>query len=255
MRRFGLIGFPLSHSFSQRYFGDKFAREGLADNHRYDLFPLQRIEELPALIAAHPDLVGLNVTIPYKEAVLPYLQDLSPDAAAIGAVNTIRIEAGRLTGFNTDVHGFERGLRELLQQRPGLRPRKALILGTGGASKAVRWVLEQRDITYQLVSRSPRDGQLTYADLTDQTIGGYPLIINTTPLGMAPATDRAPELPYAALGAGHLLYDLIYNPEETEFLARGRRQGAATQNGLSMLYEQAIQAWKIWNRDHHEADR
>lgn len=255
MRRFGLIGYPLSHSFSERYFGEKFAREGLADTHCYQLFPLASIAEFPALIAAHPDLAGLNVTIPYKSAVLPYLQGLSADAAAIGAVNTIRIEGGQLTGFNTDVHGFAHGLAELRSMRPEVRIDRALILGTGGASKAVRWVLEQQGVAYRLVSRRPEGNALTYSELDADTISGYPLIINTTPLGMAPATDRAPALPYAALSEQHLLYDLIYNPAETEFLARGRQQGAATLNGLSMLYEQAIQAWKIWNREDHEAVR
>jgi len=242
---YGLIGFPLEHSFSKRYFTEKFAREGIA-GHAYELFPLRAIEELPGLVSSRPHLRGLNVTIPYKEAVLPYLDTLDKGAAAVRAVNTIRIRAGRLKGFNTDVYGFEVSLRGWLKAAAE-KPAAALVLGTGGASKAVRFVLDQLSIPYLTVSRDRQRGDLDYGALDAPLINAHQLIINTTPLGMAPHTDSRPELPYHLLTSVHLLYDLVYNPEKTVFLAEGEKRGAVTKNGLEMLFLQAERAWAIWN--------
>lgn len=244
---YGLIGYPLEHSFSKRYFTEKFAREGIT-GHVYQLFPITAIEELPALLAAHPNLQGLNVTIPYKQAVLPLLDELDENARAVGAVNTIRIRDGRLQGFNTDIYGFERSLRRFLQTADEA-PGAALVLGTGGASKAVRFVLERLHLAYLLVSRHAERGDLVYEDLDRDLVATHPLIINTTPLGMAPAVDTHPDLPYQYLTAAHFLYDLVYNPEKTVFLTEGEKRGAATMNGLEMLYLQAEKAWDIWNAE------
>lgn len=244
-RLFGLIGYPLTHSFSKRYFSEKFEKEGLTDC-AYELFPLESIAQLPALLQQYPELAGLNVTIPYKEAVIPYLHQLNPEAAAIGAVNAIRIANGLLTGYNTDAHGFRVSLERFLQasqkQAPG-----ALILGTGGAAKAVAWVLRQLQIPFVFVSRHPEPGQLRYQDIQKKDIlSQYPLIINTTPLGMAPKVQEYPPLPYHLLTPEHLLFDLIYNPECTRFLQQGMEKGCYICNGLEMLYLQAERAWALW---------
>lgn len=250
MQRFGLIGFPLSHSFSKSYFTEKFRQTGRAATHCYELYPLPNIEELPQLLQRFSDLRGLNVTLPYKEAVLPYLSQLSLSAGAIGAVNTIRIEGSKLIGYNTDAAGFTLGLDNLLSSRPlNTSELRALILGTGGASKAVSWVLQQKDIPYRFVSRQPEGDQLSYNQIDAALLHEYRLVINTTPVGMYPDVAAAPKLPYAALQSDHLLYDLVYNPEETQFLKEGHQRGAATLNGLSMLYAQAERAWEIWNED------
>ena len=243
MRQFGLIGYPLTHSFSKKYFSEKFQREGISDA-RYDTFPLESIEQFPGLVEQFPDLCGLNVTIPYKKAVIPYLDALDPAAEAIGAVNCIRRYNGKLSGYNTDAIGFEQSLVPLLQPHPG----KALILGTGGASFAVRYVLGKLGIPYTFVSRnSDRKGILRYSDLGEQEMRDYTLIINATPVGMSPREQEAPDIPYEYLGSGHLLYDLIYNPERTLFLAMGEQQGARIKNGMEMLYLQAEGSWAIWN--------
>ncbi|MFN3875946.1 MAG: shikimate dehydrogenase family protein [Flavobacteriales bacterium] len=242
MIRYGLIGKPLSHSFSQRYFSEKFRREGLG-GHRYDLFELDSADALPALIDRTPGLRGLNVTLPYKQAVMPLLDAIDPLAAAVGAVNTIRIDEGRLTGFNTDVEGFRRTLDPLLH---GTRPR-ALVLGSGGASRAVAYVLKERGIRFRVVSRSRERGDLTY-DLVDPiVVQVFTLLINTTPLGMHPDAQSLPPIPYEAIGPGHALIDLVYNPAETAFLREGKSRGAATANGLDMLHAQAEASWRIWN--------
>ncbi len=248
MQRFGLIGFPVSHSFSQAYFTEKFSNLGLSESHCYELFPLRRIEELPGLLKSHPDLRGLNVTIPYKEAVIAYLSQLSAEAKAIGAVNTIRVDGNRLIGYNTDTAGFGIGLDELLNQRSNPSV-KALILGTGGAAKAVCWALDQRRIPWQLVSRSAGPNRRQYHEIDRALLREHRLVINTTPLGMYPKVENAPPLPYEELTCDHLLFDLVYNPEETLFLKAGRRCGAAVQNGLSMLHGQADKAWEIWSAD------
>ena len=243
---FGLIGYPLSHSFSKKYFTAKFKREEIPDC-LYDLFPLDNIEEIEELITNHPNLVGLNVTIPYKQAVLPFLDKLDVSAAAVGAVNTIKLENGRRVGYNTDVYGFQTSLEALINEK--YEPNtslKGLILGTGGASKAVAFVFNQLDIDYQYVSRNPKPNQLAYTDLNPIIIEEHLVIVNTTPLGMSPSINTCPDLPYELITAQHLLYDLVYNPEVTLFLKKGLLKGATTKNGLDMLHGQAEKSWAIW---------
>lgn len=246
MRRYGLIGFPLGHSFSQAWFTRMFAENGIGDC-VYENFPLESIGELPALIARRPDLHGLNVTIPYKEAVIPYLDEIDPQAAAIGAVNCIKItrtgDATRLKGYNADAWGFERSLLGMI----GAGRPDALVLGTGGASKAVAHVLDKLGIAFRFVSRRANGEILSYDDLTPATIEQTPLIVNTTPLGMSPHTGASPDIPYETIGKFHFLYDLIYNPAETAFLHKGRMRGATVMNGYSMLTGQAEKSWEIWN--------
>jgi shikimate dehydrogenase len=245
MRTFGLVGRSLSHSFSQTYFTQKFYRLGLEDCH-YELFELASASELPALLAQHPDLVGLNVTIPYKEQIWPYLTDVATSAALVGAVNVIEIRPdGSLIGHNTDYMGFRESLRPFYAPRgPEAR---ALVLGTGGAAKAVGVALRELGIPYWLVSRDALGPHLTYAELTPDVLAAHPLIINTTPLGTYPDVDTCPPLPYAALTPQHYLYDLVYNPRETLFLQKGREAGAQTKNGFDMLERQAEAAWDIWH--------
>ncbi|MBK8880706.1 MAG: shikimate dehydrogenase [Haliscomenobacter sp.] len=242
---FGLIGYPLSHSFSQKYFTEKFQREG-RKGFAYALFPIPAIEQFPELLEAYPNMRGLNVTIPYKEQVMPYLDELDEGAADIGAVNVIRLEKGKTKGYNSDVFGFERSLLEFLGgRRPGIR--QALVLGTGGASKAVLFVLRKLNIRTLVVSRDPGKGDLVYEELNAALLRECPLIVNTTPLGMSPEIRIFPNLPYAHLTSDHLLFDLIYNPEETAFLKKGKAAGAQTVNGMGMLYGQAEKAWEIWS--------
>lgn len=240
---YGLIGYPLSHSFSKGYFSQKFEKEGITDSF-YELFAIENIELLVPILRSHPNLKGLNVTIPYKEQVIGYLNKLDEGARAIGAVNCIKIEKGLLLGYNTDAYGFESALQEFLQTQDA-HPQQALVLGTGGAAKAVAFVLRNLHIPFKFVSREPGKGDITYETLI--SLDDYQLIINTTPLGMTPNLDSFPDIPYHCLTSHHLLYDLVYNPEQTLFLQKGALQGAATQNGLSMLYYQAEKAWEIWN--------
>ncbi len=243
MRRYGLIGYPLGHSFSQPFFTEKFTKEGITDC-VYQNFPIPEIAVLKEILANHTDLAGLNVTIPYKEQVIPFLHHMEPVVRAIGACNCIRIENGELTGFNTDVLGFERSLNEFLQ--PGHK--KALVLGTGGAAKAVCYVLEQKGIEYLIISRTPSSlNQRSYEQVTPAIVDEYTLIVNTTPVGMYPKEDAWPALPYEAMSARHYLYDLVYNPAKTQFLRRGEAQGAAIKNGMDMLVIQAEESWRIWN--------
>ena len=242
---YAIIGYPLSHSFSPTYFTQKFERENIPSS-AYIAMPIASIKELPAKLEANPNLRGMNVTIPYKQEVMQYLDELDEGAAIIGAVNTIRFRDGKRKGFNTDAIGFEVSLKELLGTID-YSSLKALVLGSGGASKAVNYVLEKMRIKYQLVSRHAEKGDLTYEDITSEVIKKHQLIINTTPLGMSPKVDTAPDLPYDALGSEHYLYDLVYNPEETLFVKNGKKQGASTMNGLKMLYLQAEAAWEIWN--------
>lgn len=242
MRTFGLIGYPLVHSFSARHFAQKFAAEGIEEC-EYRLFEIENIEQLPGLLERTPGLCGFNVTIPYKQQVIPYLDSLSDGAAAIGAVNCVKVEGGRLRGYNTDALGFRNSLLELLG---GERP-AALVLGTGGASKAVCYVLRTLGMEYDLVSRRTGAGNITYADIDEKVMNSHKLIVNTTPLGTYPATESCPELPYAMIGPGHRLFDLVYNPPLTEFLRRGREQGARIMNGARMLFDQAEESWRIWN--------
>lgn len=245
MPRYGLIGFPLTHSFSQRYFTEKFAREGIPDS-RYDRFEMPDIAALPDLLRT-PDLRGLNVTIPHKQAVLPHLDRLDASAQKVGAVNVIRLESdGSRTGFNSDYYGFRQSLEDWLASlsRPldGLR---ALVLGTGGASKAVVAALTDKAIPYQYVSRTKTADYLTYEELPN-LLSSYLLLINCSPVGTYPHVDEAPRLPYDQLTDRHLLYDLVYNPAETRFMQLGRARGAAVLNGYRMLVLQAEKAWEIW---------
>ena len=244
MREFGLIGRTLTHSFSQTYFNQKFYSLDIAD-HAYHLFELATISELPALLAAHPHLVGLNVTVPYKETVVLYLDELAPSASRIGAVNVIeRTADGRLRGHNTDYLAFRDSLRTFLPNREAVR---ALVLGTGGAAKAVVAALQELEIPHWQVSRDPLGTGLTYEDLTPQLVAAHRLIINATPVGTFPHIDECPKLPYAALTAHHHLYDLVYNPAETLFIAKGKAAGAQVKNGFEMLCLQAEGAWDIWH--------
>lgn len=241
---YGLIGYPLSHSFSKKYFAEKYKAEGIA-GHFYELFPLESITELPRLITQFPNLKGLNVTIPYKELVLPYLDEIDEEAKAVGAVNTIKITEGKLKGYNTDIYGFEFSLMKICKQAPQM-PQGAMILGTGGAAKAVAHVLKKLNISYIYVSRMAKPTQTTYSELNQDYIETYPLIINTTPLGMSPNTESCPDLPYPLLSERNVLYDLVYNPEKTLFLKKGAEQDTLIKNGLEMLHLQAIKAWEIW---------
>lgn len=245
-RSYGLIGYPLSHSFSKKYFTEKFEKENIT-NADYSLFPIERIEMLPDLIKNNPSLAGLNVTIPYKESVIPFLTGIDPVAKAIGAVNCIKISPAGLTGYNTDVFGFRQSVKPFIE----IQHERALILGTGGASKAVHYVLKEIGIDCYFVTREKghnRPKTFSYDELTDYIIGSFKLIVNTTPVGMHPAINEFPQLPFKAISKGHLLYDLVYNPSETEFLKRGKQLGASVVNGLSMLHQQADEAWRIWNK-------
>lgn len=243
MRKFGLIAYPVAHSFSKQYFEKKFAQEGISDA-AYELFPLPDIQDLPALLEAHPELCGLNVSIPHKQSVIPFLDELSDEAKAIGAVNTIRIERNadqiRLLGFNTDYTGFRKSLDPLLT--PGIK--KALVLGNGGSSKTVQKALSDLGIGFRVISRS---GELNYESLLASDVEAVQLIVNTTPLGMWPNINQAPEIPYAAINTDHLLFDLVYNPEPSLFLQKGLNKGARIKGGLEMLSLQAEAAWTIWN--------
>ena len=245
MTRYGLIGHPLTHSFSQRYFTEKFVREGIADS-RYDLFDLSDLTALPNLFTL-PNLRGLNVTIPHKQAVLAYVNRLDASAEKIGAVNVIKFnDDGSRTGYNSDYYGFRQSLTDWLttiKRTPtGLQ---ALVLGTGGASKAVTVALTDLAIPYTFVSRTERSNTLTYNELP-QVLGDYHLIINGSPVGTYPHVEEAPVIPYGQLTSHHLLYDLVYNPAETQFMQRGQAKGAAVHNGLRMLELQAEKAWEIW---------
>lgn len=246
MKQFGLIGFPLSHSFSKKYFSEKFEKEGIQDCD-YELFEIEKIEGLPELLnRLSPELQGLNVTIPHKQVVIPFMNEMDPVASKIGAVNVIKVlDDGSLKGYNSDYYGFLNSLKGFVDvQLSGL---KALVLGTGGASKAVLAALEDSSVEYQLVSRNRKAGQLAYEDLTEEIVRGHKLIINTTPLGMYPNVDAAPAIPYRAIGSQHYLFDLVYNPEETLFMKKGRENGAKALHGLEMLIGQAEKAWEIWN--------
>ena len=244
MRKFGLIGYPLGHSFSGKYFRDKFQREFIKDC-EYINFELAEISALPDILK-DPDLSGLNVTIPYKESVIPFLHKKDPVVVAIGACNCVRIKEGILTGYNTDVLGFEESLSPKLTERDN----RALILGTGGSSKAIAWVLKKRGITFKFVTRNKTgvENQLSYEDLDRVLIGTYPLIINTTPLGMFPDTGLCPPIPYEGVGSSHYFFDLVYNPAKTLFLEKGEAAGARIKNGADMLEIQAEASWEIWNR-------
>lgn len=244
MRKFGLIGYPLSHSFSPAFFAEKFAREGHVDC-SYDAFPLENIDHLLALIENNPGLEGLNVTIPYKKQVIPLLTKSTDAVSKMAACNCIKIKDGTLSGYNTDVVGFEKSLLPHLSKEHT----KALVLGTGGAAAAVEYVLQKLNIDFLFVSRNSTPGmnQLAYSEVTQAVIKEHKLIINTTPLGMYPDINSFPDIPYEALGNEHYLYDLVYNPAETIFLRKGVEKGAVTKSGADMLVIQAEESWRIWN--------
>ena len=250
MRQFGLIGYPLSHSFSQKFFTEKFLQENIV-NAKYDNFPIPSIESFAGLWKENPNLEGLNVTIPYKKEVIPFLQHSSAVVQEINACNCIRKFNGELYGYNTDVIGFEKSLLPFLQPHHT----HALILGTGGASAAVQWVLQKLNIQFQIVSRkgnaieanNEMKAYLSYDQLAASVIESHTLIINTSPLGMYPNTNEAPPIAYEGITAQHHLYDLVYNPIETLFMKNGLEKGATVQNGLAMLHIQAEESWTIWN--------
>ena len=278
MTTYGLIGYPLGHSFSRKFFTEKFEKEGI--DAQYLNFEIPSIEEFPEIIKNNPELRGLNVTIPYKQQVMQYLDDISEEAKAIGAVNVVRIERpspqpspimgretmrnagnkpdglpikgdmseglrGSLIGYNSDVIGFVESIKPLLKAHH----KKALILGTGGASKAIRYGLEKKlGMKTLFVSRSAREGMITYEEVTAEVLKEYEVIVNCSPVGMYPHVDECPALPYEAMNENNLLYDLVYNPLETLFMKKGAEQGATVKNGLEMLHLQAIASWKFWEK-------
>lgn len=242
MHRFGLIGKNISYSFSRGYFSDKFSQLELLQ-HSYENFDLQEIAAFEELISQNRDLKGLNVTIPYKEAILPYLNAIDSQAAQIGAVNTIKFTKTGIKGYNTDVYGFQESLTPFLKEHH----RKALILGTGGASKAVAFVLDSLDIPYLFVSRKAGGHKISYTDIDTGTMDTHTIIVNCTPLGTYPNIHEKPNIPYDALNSNHLLFDLIYNPEKTAFLKEGESRGSQITNGYRMLQLQAEKSWEIWH--------
>lgn len=246
MKMYGIIGFPLTHSFSKKYFTDKIEKEEIADSVCHS-FPLNTIDEFPALLQSNPSLKGLAVTIPYKEKVLPYLTQRSAEVVEIGATNCIKIRGNERTGFNTDIIGFEKSF--VKQLKPGHT--KALVLGTGGASKAVQYVLKKMRIDFLVVSRNKSDRQnfIQYNEIDVALINEYSVLVNCTPLGMSPNEDTCPDIPYALLNANHYLFDLVYKPAKTLFLQKGEKQGAMICNGYEMLIIQAEENWRIWNED------
>ena len=246
MARYGLIGYPLGHSFSAAYFAAKFEREEIAGC-RYENFSIEEIARIERLVQEHPDLRGFNVTIPYKEAILPYLGMLSAEAQAIGAVNCVKITPHGWEGHNTDAHGFTVSLLKLLGGKAGMAGLRALVLGTGGSSKAVRYALTKMKIPWRSVSRTTHHGGLTYRELNEEIMASHRLIVNTTPLGMSPDSGSCPDIPYRLLTPRHFLFDLVYNPPLTRFMEQGGEYGAAVQNGYEMLVAQAEKSWEIWN--------
>lgn len=247
IRKFGLIGYPLGHSFSQRFFSRKFEEENI--NAIYSNYEIAEVAKIIEILATDKNIVGFNVTIPHKEAILSLLNASSEEAQKIGAVNVVKVKRENkeiiLTGYNSDVFGFTQSIKPLINKAIH---HKALVLGTGGASKAIVFGLNKLGIETQLVSRSKTDKTISYNDLTEDIINQYKVIVNCTPLGTYPKVEDAPDLPYHLLGSQHLLYDLVYNPEETEFLKRGKEQEATIKNGLEMLELQAEEAWRIWNK-------
>lgn len=245
MDKYGLIGYPLGHSFSISYFNEKFANEGIDAS--YINFEIPQIDNLKEILASNPELRGLNVTIPYKQKVIAYLDEMSPEARAIGAVNVIRVtHKGKntyLKGFNSDVIGFTRSIEPMLESIH----KKALILGTGGASLAIEYGLKSLGIETQFVSRTKKEGCITYEEVTPEVVKEYNVIVNCTPLGMYPKADTCPNLPYEAMDNHTILYDLIYNPDETLFMKKGAQYGATTKNGLEMLLLQAFASWDFWH--------
>ncbi|MEZ4926531.1 MAG: shikimate dehydrogenase [Saprospiraceae bacterium] len=245
--QYGLIGWPLGHSFSKMYFTEKFIREGISDA-RYELYPISEIQELPDLLSRVPDLRGLNVTIPYKQSVIPFLDQLDKSAEAVGAVNCIKISSNRkLTGYNTDVIGFEKSLHDFTGKLPDVK--YAFILGTGGAAKAVAYVLQKQNIPFHFISRNPKKEDEKFYSFLTHWRESSTLLINCTPLGTYPDTQEMPPVPLEILHAGNLVFDLVYNPAETLLLQHARARGCHVQNGLDMLHHQAEAAWNIWQTE------
>ena len=254
MTTYGLIGYPLGHSFSRKFFTEKFEQEDI--DAQYLNFEIPSIEEFPNIIASHPELRGLNVTIPYKQQVMQYLDEISPEAKAIGAVNVVRCQPStincqpKLTGYNSDVIGFVESIKPLLKPQH----QKALILGTGGASKAIHYGLEEKlgmetlFVSRKLSTVNCQLSTITYNDITKDLLQDYTVIVNCSPVGMFPHVDECPALPYEAMNENHLLYDLVYNPLETLFMKKGAAQGATVKNGLEMLHLQAIASWEFWTQ-------
>ena len=247
MKKYGIIGFPLAQSASPAFFNKKFEAEGI--DAEYIPFEIESIKELPRILAENPELYGFNVTIPYKQQVMAYLERLSEGAKDIDAVNVVKVThdsdgKAHLQGFNSDVIGFTRSIEELVRGKHS----KALILGTGGASKAIAYSLEQLGIEYIFVSRTSGKGKIAYSDLTKEIMESHTLIVNCTPLGMVGhGIDKCPDIPYESIGASHLLYDIVYNPENTLFLQKGAERGATVKSGYEMWYLQALASWEIWN--------
>jgi shikimate dehydrogenase len=246
MNLYGLIGFPLGHSFSKKYFTEKFQQENIIDC-RYELFPLDSIKDFPSLLKSNPYLKGLNVTIPYKQDVLTYVTQQTDEVIKIGAANTLKINGNKIVAYNTDVIGFEKSFLQNLKPTH----KKALVLGTGGSSKAVKYVLEKLGIDYLIVTRKEQteDGYLNYSQIDEEVIKEYSIIINCTPVGTFPNDKEYPQLPYNFISPKHYLFDVVYNPEKSLFLKMGEEQGASIQNGYDMLVIQAEESWKIWNED------
>jgi shikimate dehydrogenase len=248
MKTYGLIGYRLGYSFSKGFFTEKFGKENLA-GHEYVNFELDSIDEFPEIFRKNDHIAGLNCTIPYKQQIMPYLDEIDGEAAKVGAINTVKIirteDGMKLKGFNTDIYGFENSLKPMLNEKH----KKALILGTGGASKAIKYILDKLGLTY--VSASIEDqlneGEIRYEQIDEALLKEHLVVINATPLGTFPKVDTCPPIPYESLTADHVLFDLVYNPEETLFMKKGKEKGAAVKNGLEMLHGQAIKAWEIWN--------
>jgi shikimate dehydrogenase len=242
MKVYGLIGYPLTHSFSNKYFTEKFQREGIQDC-IHKVFSFENIDSIKEVLNSNPELLGFNVTIPHKQHIIPYLSWQDEVVKTCGACNCVKISGGKLYGYNTDVTGFEYSLKPLLKPHHT----KALVLGTGGAAKAVAYVLNKLAVDYKFVSRKKSHEAFSYDELNQDIIEEYCLIINCTPLGMFPKVVEAPQIPYGSLSAKHLLFDLIYNPGKTLFLQKGEERGAAIKNGHEMLVKQAEESWRIWN--------
>lgn len=248
MKTYGLIGYRLGYSFSKGFFTEKFDQENLAE-HEYVNFELDSIEEFPEIFKKNDHIAGLNCTIPYKQQIMPYLDEIDEEAAKVGAINTVKIirsEDGiKLKGFNTDIYGFENALKPMLNEKH----KKALILGTGGASKAIKYILDKLGLTYVSASIEEQllEGEIRYEQIDEAMLKDYLVVINATPLGTFPKVDTCANIPYEFLTSDHVLFDLVYNPEETLFMKKGKEQGAAVKNGLEMLHGQAIKAWEIWN--------
>lgn len=249
MTTYGLIGYPIGHSFSEKFFAEKFARENI--DAKYLMLEMPSINDLMGTLDKLPDQKGFNVTIPYKQQVMPLLDEIDPEAAEVGAVNVVRVGKDAngkrtLKGYNSDIYGFWESIKPFIKKDIH---KKALILGTGGASKAVLYMLRKNGIETLFVSRSKRDGMITYEDITPAIMDEYKVIVNCSPVGMHPHVDECPAIPYECMTPDHLAFDLVYNPDVTLFLKKSAEQGAATKNGLEMLHLQAIRAWEIWNME------